>query len=564
MSSPTTEAGHVEAPLHAGSDRAFVRAWYKAAGLTDRDLARPLIAVVSSWNDFTPEGVHLRSLADAVRAGIRSAGATPVSFDVIHYSDAITMMSDAMRLSLPSRELVADCVEAMAVGHRFDGLALVPGGDKVVPGMLMGAARAALPAAFLYAGVTEPALIGGAEISWGTLVEGVNEVESGHCTVDRLRAYEDGLPGPGGGAAAYTGNTMAMVVEALGLSLPGTSTLTAGSNAQLRAAKETGWAAAQLVAARRSIEQFLTLASLRRALRVIASVGGSLNAVLHLLALASETRLPLTLDTVEAVSRDTPQLASLQPSGPHSLTDFHAAGGVQALLSALGENFKAEESVAAAENPSFAPLWGPEEVIRSLSDPVAPSGSIGVLRGSLAPGGSLVKLSAVPNELLVYRGPARVFDEEAEAIAAIRDGDIRPGEVVVVRFQGPRGGPGFPEMLGVTAAVQGMRLGDSVAVVTDGRFSGASRGAVIGYVGPEAALDGPLAKLRQGDEIEIDMPAGRLDLRVDENELNARTPASAPIRSRTRVLDRYASLVGPASDGAVLSACFHGSEHQGC
>jgi dihydroxy-acid dehydratase len=554
MSSRTIDPTQVQAPLHAGMDRAFARAWYKGAGFTDRELAQPLIAVVTSWNDFTPEAVHLRSLADAVRAGIRSAHATPVSFDVIHYSDAITMVSEAMRLSLPSRELVADCLEAMAVGHRFDGLVLVPGGDKVVPGMLLGAARAGLPSAFLYAGVTEPALIEGTEISWGTVVEGVSEVESGRLSLERLRVYEEGvLPGPGGGAAAYTGNTMGMAVEALGLSLPGTSTLTAGSNPQLRAAKETGWAVAQLVAARRSIEHSLTPASLRRALRVIAAAGGSLNAVLHLLALATETGLPLTLAKVDAISRVTPQLVNLRPSGPHSLVDLHAAGGVPALLSALGEEMGSDESVADSESPSFAPLWPREGIIHSSADPVAPSGSVGVLRGSLAPEGSLVKLSAVPEELLVHSGPARVFDEEAKAISAIRSGAIRSGDVVVVRFQGPRGGPGFPEMLGVTAAVQGTGLGDSVVVVTDGRFSGASRGAVIGYVGPEAAAEGPLARVREGDRIEINMPARQLDLRVGEDELSSRPPARAPARSRTRVLDRYADLVGPASEGAILS-----------
>lgn len=542
--------------LHLGPERAFARAWYKGAGLTDRELDLPLIAVVTSWNDFTPESVHLHALADAVRSGIRAAGGTPVSFDVIHYSDAITMASDAMRLSLPSRELVADCVETMVVGHRFDGIVLLPGGDKVVPGMLMGAARTGLPCAVLYAGSTEPGLANGEEISWGSIVEGVSEVRSGFLSAERLRSYEDAvLPGPGGGAAAYTGNTMAMVIEAMGLSLQGTATMTAGSSAQLRAAKETGWAAMQLVRDGRSICEFVNVHAVRRGLRLIAAIGGSLNAVLHLLALSSEQGLAIDLDAVSAASQETPQLVALRPSGPHSIRDLHLAGGVQAVLEALGDDLVSADSIAASA-ASVAEVAPTPAIIRPLEDPVAPCGSIGVLHGSLARQGALVKLSAVPPVLRRHEGPARVFEEEADVIEAFARGFVLPGDVVVLRFQGPRGGPGFPEMLGATAALQGSGLGDRVILVTDGRFSGASRGAVIGYLSPEASLDGPLARLRDGDRIHLDMGVGRLDVVIDDDELLEREPVTPPERAVPRALARYAELVSPAWKGAVLESTY--------
>jgi dihydroxy-acid dehydratase len=540
--------------LHLGPERAFARAWYKGAGLTDRELDQPLIAVVTSWNDFTPESVHLHALADAVRAGIRAAGGTPVSFDVIHYSDAITTASDAMRLSLPSRELVADCVETMVVGHGFDGMVLVPGGDKVVPGMLMGAARTGVPCAFLYAGATEPGLVGEEEVSWGAIVEDVARARAGRLAQERLRIYEDSvLPGPGGGAAAYTGNTMGMVVEAMGLSLPGTATLTAGSSAQVRAAKETGWAAMQLVRESRPITDFLTAQSVRRGLRLVAAVGGSLNAVLHLLALSTEIGLPIDLDTVSSLSTATPQVVALQPSGPHGIRDLHSAGGVPAVLEALGEELAEADAIAPRAVPAYAP-HRQRGVVHAASSPVAPCGSIGVLRGSLAPEGGLVKLSAVPRRLWRHEGPARVFDEETDALDAFSRGLVRRGDVVVIRFQGPRGGPGFPEMQGATAALHGSGLGEEVVLVTDGRFSGASRGAAIGYLSPEASLDGPLARLRDGDRIEVDMEKGRLDLAVTEEELRGREPAPAPQRTLTYALARYAELVSPAWKGAVLTA----------
>jgi dihydroxy-acid dehydratase len=536
--------------LHDGPDRSFARAWYKGAGLTDRELNQPLVAVVTSWNDFTPESIHLHALAEAARAGIRAAGATPVSFDVIHYSDAITMASDGMRMSLLSRELVADCVETMTVGHGFDGIVLIPGGDKVVPGMLIGAARTALPSAVVYAGATDPGFADGHEISWGSVVEGVSQVASGRLEVEQLRMYEDAAhPGPGGGAAAYTGNTMAMAIEAMGLSLPGTATLTAGSSAQLRAAKETGRVAVHLIRAGRRIDDFVNESSIRRGLQVVAAIGGSLNAVLHLLALANEQGLPIGLDAVAQVSGETPQLVALQPSGPRSVRDLHAAGGVPLVLAELGFGLDDHETIAAGMSPFSA--GGPRSgVIRPRTNPVAACGSIGVLRGSLAPDGALVKRSAVPPGLRQHRGPVRVFDEEPDVLRAFERRLIRPGDIVVLRFQGPRGGPGFPETLGATAALQGSGLGEEVVLITDGRFSGASRGAVVGYLSPEAGTGGPLAQLRDGDEIEVDTDEGRLDL-VDDEVLE-RLAAGTPERVLPRALARYAQLVTPAWRGAVL------------
>jgi dihydroxy-acid dehydratase len=535
------------------TEHAFARAWYKAAGLTDRELARPLVAVATSWNDFTPEAVHLRGLADAVCAGVYAGGATPVRFEVIHYSDSITMVSDSMRLSLPSREIVADSVEAMTAGHGFRGLVIIPGGDKPVPGMVLGAARAGVPCACLYAGGTEAGESAGERISWGDVVEAESLVATGRMTPERMREQEDAvLPGPGGGAAAYTGNTMGLVVEALGLALPGTSTMNAGSSAQMRAAKETGWQITRLIEAGVSVADIVTEDAVVRGLKLIAAVGGSLNAVLHLLALAKEQDLDIDLQRVDEIGQSTPLLVELRPSGTRSLADLHRAGGVPAVLDALGCQLGPKESVALGGH-SLAPAAGADDgVIASVDSPIAPTGSFSVLRGSLAAEGALIKVSATPPNLLAHSGPARVFDDEAEAVDAIRAGRIEPGDVVVVRFQGPRGGPGFPEMLGATSAIQGAGFGDSVALVTDGRFSGASRGAVIGYVGPEAADGGPLALVQDGDTIEIDVPKGRLDLAVSDEQLAQRAVAVSPPRPRFRVLDHYKTLVQPACQGAVL------------
>jgi dihydroxy-acid dehydratase len=474
-----------------------------------------------------------------------------VRFDVIHYSDAITMASDTIRLSLPSREIVADSVEAMTAGHGFKGLVIIPGGDKPVPGMLIGAARTGVPFVCLYAGATEVGASDGTQYSWGDVVEAESEVVAGRMTAETLRRHEEALlSGPGGGAAAYTGNTMGMVVEALGLALPGTSTMIAGSNEQIRAAKEMGLAITQLVGDEADVGQILTAAALERALRYVAAVGGSLNAVLHLLALARELKIDLDLDRVGEIGRSTPLLVRLRPSGDVAIGDLHRAGGVPAVLDMLGYVIDSTNSIAARPVPDRMTRRD-RSVIASVEDPHSIGGSFGVLKGSLAPEGSLIKVAATPRGLMRHSGPARVFDEEHEAVAAIQGGRIKPGDVVVVRFQGPRGGPGFPEMLGATSAIQGMGLGESVALVTDGRFSGASRGCVVGYAGPEAADGGPLARVIDGDTFEIDVPDGRIDLAVSSAELARRSPAT-PQRPRFAVLDRYRALVRPAHHGAVL------------
>ena len=543
---------------HAGLDRIFARSWYAGAGRTAGELERPLIAVANSWNEVAPENIHLRSVSEAVKAGVRSAGGTPLEFNVIHATDVIAMASDGMRYVLPSRELIADCVEVMVQAHAFDAVVLIAGGDKVTPGMIMGALRTGVPAICASTpGRPRWATTEGRPVSWETVFEAIGERRRGlidDADVEGLVTAQ--MPGPGGGASAYTGNSMAVVAEALGLAIPHSSTVVAGSSEQLRLAWEAGSAMLAALHGGRSLSETVTSAGIRNAARVAVAVSGSTNVALHLPAIAREAGLRFGFEDLEEICRATPTLVHLRPSGEVSLPEFHRAGGVPAVLRELGGLLEDAPAVAAASVQEIANA-APEAdgaVVHRRSDPVADRGALAVLHGSLAPRGAVTKVAAVAPECRRSTGPARVFELEETACEAIYGGAVRPGEVVVIRNEGPKGGPGFREMLGATAALMGMGLGSSVALVTDGRFSGASRGAVIGYVCPEAASGGPIGLVEDGDVIAIDMEAGTIELEVSPAILAERRERHGHGGQPSNgVLARYAALVSEACDGAVLA-----------
>jgi dihydroxy-acid dehydratase len=545
---------------HAGLDRIFARSWYAGAGRTTEELERPLVAVANSWNEIAPENIHLRSVADAVKAGVRAAGGTPMEFGAIHTTDVIAMASEGMRYVLPSRELVADCVEVMIQAHAFDAVVLVAGGDKVTPGMIMGALRTGVPTVYVYAGTTEVGWYRGHAVSWETVFEAIGQRRRGVIDDADVEGLVDAqMPGPGGGASAYTGNSMAMVAEALGLAVPRSSTAVAGSSEQLRLAWQAGAGAVRALEAGRGIRDVVTATAIRNAARVAISVSASTNVPLHLAAIAHDAGVRFGFEEFDPLCRETPTLVRLRPSGAVSLPEFHRAGGVPCVLRELGDLIEDAPAVLASSIGELARA-APEPdgaVIHTRSEPVAETGGLVVLYGSLAPRGALVKAAGVAPESHSTAGPARVFECEEDACVAIYGGSVVPGDVVVIRNEGPRGGPGFREMLGATAAIVGMGLESSVALVTDGRFSGASHGAVIGYVSPEAASGGPIGFVEDGDRIEIDIAAGALDLCVADADLRTRRGRAQAVPSQPppqgSMLQRYAMQVSEASDGAVLN-----------
>lgn len=535
---------------YQGTDRAFARAWFYGTGRTEEEIKRPLVAVACAWNEIAAENVHLERVARRVKDGIIASGATPMEFDVIHATDVLSEASEGMRYVLPARETIADSVELMVQAHAFDAVVLIAGGDKVTPGLVMGALRCGLPTIYLYAGTTETGRIDGDEISWETVFEGIARVHSGEIDEAQLTRLELAqMPGAGGGASAYTGNSMALCIEAIGLSLPGAGSVVAGTAEHLRLAYNTGFEIGELIEKNLTIDKIVTAEAIRNAARVALAVCGSTNISLHLPAIAYEAGVDFNWDRFQELADSTPTLVKLRPSGDVSLPQFHRAGGVQALLR--------EIAPLVEDSPRIRPVleadkgWTPG-IIAPLDAPLDATGGLKVLRGSLAPRGAIVKSGGVSAKLLRHAGPARVFESEEDAIVAIHGGSINPGDVVVIRNEGPRGGPGFREMLGATAAIVGMGLAETVALITDGRFSGASHGAAIGYVCPEAASGGPIAYVHDGDRISIDLVDGKIDLEVDEAVLQARTPAPGHKRPERGVLARYARYVSEACDGAVF------------
>ncbi len=543
---------------YLGIERSLQRAWAKGAGLIDEEFEQPMIAVVNTYQEFSPENIHLRQVADAVKAGIRMAGGTPCEFNTFHVTDSETFASVGMRYVLPSRDLVADMIELMVEGHRFDAMVLIGSGDKVMPGMVMAATRLDIPAIVLYGGPTKAGIYKNRKVFLETVYDSVGEHLLGRITEEELKGLEDNhFPFSGACDTATSGNTAGIYTEALGLSLPHSGTFPAGSNYQLRAAKYTGMKIMQLVREDLRPSAILSQDAFENAMRVGLAVGGSTNMVLHMIAMAIEAGVEISFDTWDRLSRETPTLVKLAPSGPWGVTELGEAGGTPAVMKALGDlihgNTRTVSGETTGELIAQAEIENPE-CIRGRSDPVEPEGSIYILKGTLAPGGAVVKASGVARDMWEAVLPARVFEDEEGAIDALRDNEISPGTCVVIRNEGTRGGPGMREMLGATSALMGAGLGNSCALVTDGRFSGATHGPAIGYVTPEAARQGPIALVEDGDPICIDLAGRTLDLRVDPEVLAQRrrnhTPRPVPV-SRG-YLKHYAEHVAPASEGAVM------------
>ncbi|CAN5280099.1 dihydroxy-acid dehydratase [soil metagenome] len=541
-----------------GTDRSLQRAWIKGAGFTDEELSQPLVMIANTYQDFSPENVHLRTIVDAVKAGVRMAGGTPIEFNTFHVTDSEAFAARSMRYVLPSRDVVADSIELMAEGHGVDALVLLPGGDKPTPGMVMAAARLNLPSILLYAGATPYGVYRGKKLFLETVYDGVGEVVRGEIDAATLKHWEDELfPGPGAGDTLTSGNTAGIYTEALGLALPHTGTLSAGCNSQIRAAKYTGMRIVQLLRDDVRPRDILTAEAFENALRVALAVSGSTNLVLHFIAMAKEAGIKLDFDTIDRVGRDTPTLAKLAPSGPWGVTELHAAGGVPAVLSELGDLITPSTITVSGKTTGEIAAAGENlnpELLASRDNPMGPEGAIFILRGSLAPDGAVVKASGVAKSMWKFHGTAKVFEDEESAIEATLGGQVAPGTAIIIRNEGPRGGPGMREMLGATSAVVGMGLSESVTLITDGRFSGATHGPAIGYVGPEAADGGPIAFVEDGDRILIDLDNRTLDLDVPPEVLDARRAAHVPREPSVTsgYLAFYAQHVAPACQGAVM------------
>ena len=543
---------------YLGIERSLQRAWAKGAGLIDEEFEQPMIAVVNTYQEFSPENIHLRQVGEAVKAGIRMAGGTPCEFNTFHVTDSETFASVGMRYVLPSRDLVADMIELMVEGHRFDAMVLIGSGDKVMPGMVMAAARLDIPAIVLYGGPTKAGIYRQKKVFLETVYDGVGEHLLGKISAEDLKGLEDNhFPFSGACDTATSGNTAGIYTEALGLSLPRSGTLPAGSNYQLRAAKYVGMQIMDLLRKDARPSQILTRQAFENAMRVGLAVGGSTNMVLHMIAMAKEAGIEVSFDTWDRLSRETPTLVKLAPSGPWGVTELGEAGGTPAVMKALGDLIHTETSTVSGKTTGElierAEIEN-AECIRSRRNPVEADGSIYILKGSLAPGGAVVKASGVGRDMWQAVLPARVFEDEEGAIGAVRSGDIRPGTCVVIRNEGTRGGPGMREMLGATSALMGAGLGNCCALVTDGRFSGATHGPAIGYVTPEAARGGPIAVVEDGDPIRIDLAARRLDLDVSPEVLaeRQRNHIPRPARVSRGYLKHYAEHVAPASQGAVM------------
>lgn len=545
--------------MKTGLGRAPSRALLKAMGITDEEIERPLIGIANSANELVPGHVHLDKIVEAVKAGIRMAGGTPLEFSTIGVCDGLAMGHDGMKYSLASRELIADSVEIMAMAHPFDGLVLVPNCDKIVPGMLMAALRLNIPAVVISGGPMMTGRFKGKKADLITVFEAVGKVKADDMSVEELAVLEEkACPGCGSCAGMFTANSMNCLTEALGLGLPGNGTIPAVEAARIRLAKKAGMKVMDLVSRNITPRDIATLEAFKNAIAVDMALGCSTNTVLHVPAIAREAGLQVDLNLFDEISARTPHICSLSPAGPNHLEDLDAAGGVQAVLKELVEGGLANPEVLTVtgekleKNLENATITD-SGVIRPLINPHSPFGGIAIIRGNLAPDGAVVKQSAVDPSMLKNKGTARVFDSEETAIEAILDGQIKPGNIVVIRYEGPRGGPGMREMLNPTSALAGMGLDRQVALITDGRFSGGTRGAAIGHVSPEAAHGGLIAFVKDGDEIEINIPEKRMDLLISDEELARRKAAWNPPEPRiTRgYLARYAAQVTSAAQGAV-------------
>ncbi|MCL5257183.1 MAG: dihydroxy-acid dehydratase [Chloroflexi bacterium] len=548
--------------VKSGVERAPHRSLLRALGRTDKEIERPFVGVVNSFTEIIPGHKHLREIADAVKAGVYMAGGTPFECNTIGICDGIAMAHNGMKYVLPSREVIADSVELVAQAHCFDALVFIPNCDKIVPGMLMAAARLNIPSVFVSGG---PMLVGRWRpnpdseriLDLNSVFSGVGQVIRGEISAAELREIEElACPGCGSCAGMFTANTMNCLTEALGMALPGNGTIPAVDARRIRLAKEAGMAV--MGAFNKDIKPLdvITSTSLENAFTVDMALGGSTNSVLHLLAVAHEAGVEFPLKAINGIGERTPHLCKISPSGSHHIEDLDRAGGIPAVMkevrSLLDEEAITVEGRTVAEVAADAVVLD-HSVIRPFAQPYSPHGGLTVLFGNLAPDGAVVKSGAMAPEMFQHSGPARVFDSEEAATAAIVGGEIHPGDVVVIRYEGPKGGPGMREMLSPTSLLTGMRLDDKVALITDGRFSGASRGAAIGHVSPEAAARGPIAALQEGDTVKIDVPGCRLDVQLDEAEITRRLSSLQAFQPKisSGYLRRYAEAVTSASTGAV-------------
>jgi len=547
--------------IKKGVERAPHRSLLKAIGYSDEEIARPLIGVVNAKNEIIPGHIHLGTITDAVKAGIRSAGGTPIEFPSIGVCDGIAMGHAGMKYSLASRELIADSIETMAQAHAFDALVLVPNCDKIVPGMMMAAARLNIPTVLVSGGPMLPGRKNGADIDLNSVFEAVGKVHSGAMDEGELASYEDSAcPGCGSCSGMFTANSMNCLAEILGLGLPGNGTIPAVYAERIRLAKSAGAVVMRAIEKDLKPRDLLDARQFRNALVLDMALGCSTNSMLHLPAIAHEAGIKLDLDLVNEIAAKTPNLCRLAPSGPHHVNQLYEAGGVFAVVKQLIKKGLIDGNAPTVCGKTVGELAAASPdadgvVIRRIEDPYSATGGIAVLRGNLAPDRAVVKRAAVLPNMLKHKGPARVFDSEDAANAAVKGGKINAGDVVVIRYEGPRGGPGMREMLEATSALAGMGRDADTALITDGRFSGATHGAAIGHVSPEAAAGGPIALVHEGDIISIDIDAGKLELEVSDAELARRRAAwKAPApKERSGWLARYAALVTSAASGAILA-----------
>lgn len=542
-----------------GVERAPGRSLFYAMGYTKEELERPLIGVVSAYSDIVPGHAHLDKITEAVKAGVRMAGGTPIMVPSIGVCDGIAMGHSGMRYSLPSRELIADSVETMANAHQFDGLVLVPNCDKIVPGMLMGALRLDIPAVVCSGGPMMAGLVHGEETSLSKMFEAVGARKAGLIDDEGLLDFEQNVcPGCGSCSGMYTANSMNCLCETIGIALPGNGTIPAVTGRRIMLAKHSGMAIMEMVEKNITARQIVNERSIRNAVTADMALGCSTNTVLHLLAIAREAGVELSLRTFDEISQKVPNLCHLAPAGPTHMNDLDQAGGIQAVLAELNRGGYVDTSCLTVTGKTVGEnIEGKKRLtdeIRPLENPFMKVGGLAVLWGNIATDGCVVKKSAVDPAMMHHTGPARVFDSEDDAIAEIYAGHISDGDVVVIRYEGPKGGPGMREMLNPTSALAGMGLDKTVALITDGRFSGASRGASIGHVCPEAAMGGNIGLIEEGDTIDIDIENGTLNVEVSEEEFEKRR-AKAVVREpnvKTGWLRRYAKMVAPASKGAIM------------
>lgn len=541
-----------------GLNRSAARAMYKATGLTDKDLAKPLVGIANTWIEIGPCNLHLRDLAEKVKDGIRDAGGTPLEFNTISINDGITMGTEGMKASLISREVIADSIELVARGNMFDALVTLCGCDKTIPGTVMALARLDIPSLTLYGGTIMPGKYRDQDVTIQNVFEAIGACAAGRITEGDLHEIEDrACPGAGACGGQFTANTMATAVEILGIAPMGSGSVPATDPAKEDVAVRAGTLVMEALRQDLRPSKIITRTALENAITAVAATGGSTNAVLHLLAFAREIGVPLEIDDFDKISARTPLIADLKPSGRFMAADVHRAGGIQLIAKRLVDadllngNEMTVTGRTISEEAATAEETAGQEVIHAISDPLSPTGGLVILKGNLAPEGCALKVAG--HDLTTHRGPARVFNSEESAFAAVQSGEIEAGDVVVIRYEGPSGGPGMREMLQVTGALVGAGLGDSVALMTDGRFSGATHGFMVGHVAPEAARGGPVAALEDGDIISLDVPNRSINVELSDDELKARLDAwTPPTPNYARgVMAKYAQLVSSAAQGAI-------------